>query len=76
MVYTLNKSLKGIAHDWWVLIKHPGITLEDFKEKFINEFWGPHHGAWEECKRSTCVMIKTEPNKLLIGIPKTSSNDL
>jgi hypothetical protein len=38
MEYILNKSLKGIAHDWRVLIKHPGITLEELKKKFINEF--------------------------------------
>jgi hypothetical protein len=23
MEYIINKSLKGIAHDWWVFIKHP-----------------------------------------------------
>jgi hypothetical protein len=41
MKYIIIKSLKGIAHDWLVLIKHPVITLEEFKEIFIIEFWGP-----------------------------------
>jgi hypothetical protein len=30
-----------MTHDWLVLNKHPGITIEGFKEIFINEFREP-----------------------------------